>query len=93
MEVRERIRQVIDTSVRPYLNGHGGDIEILDFTDGVLKFKLTGMCSNCPSSLFTTEEVVKKEVMEQVEEVKDVRLEVSVGDELIDFAKRLLRHE
>lgn len=93
MEVRERIRQVIDTSVRPYLNGHGGDIEILDFTDGVLKFKLTGMCSNCPSSLFTTEEVVKKEVMEQVEEVKDVRLEVSVSDELIDFAKRLLRHE
>ena len=93
MEVRERIRQVIDTSVRPYLNGHGGDIEILDFTDGVLKFKLTGMCSNCPSSLFTTEEVVKKEVMGQVEEVKDVRLEVSVSDELIDFAKRLLRHE
>ncbi len=93
MEVLERIRQVIDTSVRPYLNGHGGDIEILDFTDGVLKFKLTGMCSNCPSSLFTTEEVVKKEVMEQVEEVKDVRLEVSVSDELIDFAKRLLRHE
>ena len=93
MEVREKIRQVIDTSVRPYLNGHGGDIEILDFTDGILKFKLTGMCSNCPSSLFTTEEVVKKEVMEQVEEVKDVRLEVSVSDELIDFAKRLLRHE
>lgn len=93
MEVCEKIRQVIDTSVRPYLNGHGGDIEILDFTDGILKFKLTGMCSNCPSSLFTTEEVVKKEVMEQVEEVKDVRLEVSVSDELIDFAKRLLRHE
>ena len=45
MEVLERIRQVIDTSVRPYLQGHGGDIQILDFTDGVLKFKLTGMCS------------------------------------------------
>ena len=60
MEVLERIRQVIDTSVRPYLQGHGGDIQILDFTDGVLKFKLTGMCSNCPSSLFTTEDIVKK---------------------------------
>lgn len=51
---------MIETSVRPYLQGHGGDIEILDFTDGVLKFKLTGMCSNCPSSLFTTEDIVKK---------------------------------
>ena len=93
MEVIEKIRKVIDTSVRPYLNGHGGDLEILDFTDGVLKFKLTGMCSNCPSSLLTTEEVVKKEVIEQVTEVKEVRLEVGVSDELIDFAKKLLRHE
>lgn len=93
MEVLDHIRQVIDTSVRPYLNGHGGDLEILDYTDGVLKFKMTGMCSNCPSSLLTTEEVVKKEVMEQVKEVKEVRLEVGVSDELIDFAKKLLRHE
>lgn len=93
MEVIDKIRQVIDTSVRPYLQGHGGDIQILDFTDGVLKFKLTGMCSNCPSSLLTTEEVVKKEVIEQVKEVKEARLEVGVSDELIDFAKKLLRHE
>ena len=93
MEVLDYIRQVIDTSVRPYLNGHGGDLEILDYTDGVLKFKMTGMCSNCPSSLLTTEEVVKKEVMEQVKEVKEVRLEVGVSDELIDFAKKLLKHE
>ena len=93
MEVLDHIRQVIDTSVRPYLNGHGGDLEILDYTDGVLKFKMTGMCSNCPSSLLTTEEVVKKEVMEQVKEVKEVRLEVGVSDELIDFAKKLLKHE
>ena len=31
MEVLKRIEQVIDTSVRPYLNGHGGDIQIVDF--------------------------------------------------------------
>ena len=93
MELLKRIEQVIDTSVRPYLNGHGGDIEIVDFTNGVLKIKLTGMCSNCPSSLLTTEEVVKKEVMEQIEEVQAVALEAGVSDELIDFAKRLLRHE
>ena len=93
MEVLKRIEQVIDTSVRPYLNGHGGDIEILEFSEGVLKIKLTGMCSNCPSSLLTTEEVVKKEVMERVEEVQAVRLEAGVSDSLIDFAKKLLRHE
>ena len=51
------------------------------------------MCSNCPSSLLTTEEVVKKEVMDQVKEVTSVCLEAGVSDELIDFAKKLLRHE
>lgn len=93
MEVLDRIRQVIDVSVRPYLQGHGGDIELLDFTDGVLRFKLTGMCSNCPSSIFTTEDLVKKELVEQIEEVRDVRLETGVSDEMINFAKKLLRHE
>ncbi|MDY4835578.1 MAG: NifU family protein [Frisingicoccus sp.] len=93
MEVMNKIYKVIDTSVRPYLQGHGGDIQVLDFTDGILRFKLTGMCSNCPSSLFTTEDIVKKELTEQVEEVKEVRLEAGVSDEMIDFAKRLLRHE
>jgi Fe-S cluster biogenesis protein NfuA len=92
MEVMDKIRQTIDTSVRPYLQGHGGDIEILDFSDGVLRFRLTGMCSNCPSSLLTTEDIVKKEVLEQVKEVKEVRLVAGVSDELIEFAKRLLRH-
>ena len=53
MEVMDKIYKVIDTSVRPYLQGHGGDIQVLDFTDGILRFKLTGMCSNCPSSLST----------------------------------------
>ena len=92
MEILNRIEQVIDTSVRPYLNGHGGDIQIVDFTDGVLKIKLTGMCSNCPSSLLTTEEVVKKEVMDQIKEVTSVRLEAGVSDDLINFAKKLLSH-
>ena len=92
MEVLEKIRQVIDGSVRPYLQGHGGDIEILDFTEVVLRFRLTGMCSNCPSSLFTTEDIVKKEVMDQVAEVREVKLEAGVSDEMIDFAKKLLQH-
>ena len=70
MEVLKRIEQVIDTSVRPYLNGHGGDIEILDFSEGVLKIKLTGMCSNCPSSLLTTEEVVKKKLWRESKRFK-----------------------
>lgn len=93
MELMERIEKVIDISVRPYLQGHGGDISVIEFNNGILKFKLTGMCSNCPSSIFTTEDLVKKELVEQIEEVKDVYLETGVSDAMIDFAKKLLNHE
>ena len=93
MDVNERIEEVIAEYVRPYLKGHGGDIEVISFNDGILKFKLTGMCSNCPSSLLTTEEVVAKELVERVEEVKAVRLEAGVSDDLISFAKSLMSHK
>lgn len=92
MDVNTQIENVIDTYVRPYLHGHGGDIQVLDFKDGVLHFKLTGMCSNCPSSLLTTEEVVAKELVERVEAVKSVRLEAGVSEDLISYAKSLMKH-
>ena len=80
-------------SYPPCLQGHGGDMTITSFSNGILKFKFTGMCSNCPSAWITTEELVKNEILSNVPEVKDVQMEFAVSDELIDMAKKLLNHE
>ena len=89
MNTLNKIQQVVSDRIRPALQGHGGDMTITSFSNGILKFKFTGMCSNCP----TTEELVKNEILSNVPEVKDVQMEFAVSDELIDMAKKLLNHE
>ena len=85
MNTLNKIQQVVSDRIRPALQGHGGDMTITSFSNGILKFKFTGMCSNCPSAWITTEELVKNEILSNVPE--------AVSDELIDMAKKLLNHE
>jgi Fe-S cluster biogenesis protein NfuA len=54
---------------------------------------LTGACGTCPSAQYTIEDVVRGQVMEAVPGLKDVRLDTSVSDDLIDFAKKILNKE
>jgi len=50
--LRERVEQVLDT-IRPYIQGDGGDIELLDVTDGVVQIRLAGACVGCMHSMMT----------------------------------------
>ena len=42
----QEIERVLNQYVRPLLRSHGGDIEVLEFTeeDGLLRFRLMGQC-------------------------------------------------
>lgn len=93
MNVMDTILQVIDEKIRPQLRAHGGEIQVLDFTDGVLRFELLGQCAGCPSADLTSETIVKEELLAAVPEVQDAVLIQHVDDELYDFAKRILRGE
>ncbi|MCD8121473.1 MAG: NifU family protein [Clostridiales bacterium] len=88
-----KIEKVIEEKVRPSLLSHEGDVQIVDFTDGILRIRLTGQCSGCPSAKLTTEELIGKTVMSEIPEVTDVVLVNEVNPELLDFAKKLLNHQ
>lgn len=88
----EKIEKVLEEDVRPKLLAHEGDVEIREFKDGILKVKLLGDCSGCPSAIVTTEEIIAETVKEKIPEVKDVVLVQEVSDDLIDMAKKLLNH-
>ena len=89
----KKIEHVLDEYVRPKLSEHYGDVQVLGFEDGVLKIKLTGQCSNCPSAKFTVEGIIEREVKEHVSEVDSVELVEGVSDELLDFARKILNKE
>ncbi len=67
-----QIKEIIEKEIRPALQRDGGDIELIDVEDGIVKVKLVGACSHCPSSAMTLYEGVEKMLKERIPEVKGV---------------------
>lgn len=58
-ETTRSIIQVIEEQVRPAVAMDGGDITFESFEDGVVRLKLRGSCSGCPSSLVTLKQGIQ----------------------------------
>jgi Fe-S cluster biogenesis protein NfuA len=69
---QEKVRDVID-SVRPALQGHGGDIELVGTDpDNTVKVRLQGACQGCPGAAMTMRMGIERILKERVPEVKEV---------------------
>ena len=91
--MEDKIKKVLAEKVDPVLSSHFGGAELTAFEDGIVYVKLTGSCSTCPSARYTVEDVVKQTVMEEIPEVKDVVLDTSVDESLLDMARKILSKE
>lgn len=89
----DNIQRILEEDVRPALMAHEGDVELISYESQVVKVKLHGKCSGCPSANLTTEELIAAKIKEKMPEVKDVVLVPEVNPELLDFARRILNHE
>jgi len=69
--VREKVEKVID-EIRPFLQADGGNIELIDVQEGIVKVKLVGACGSCPMSQLTLKRGVEARLREKVPEVKEV---------------------
>jgi Fe-S cluster biogenesis protein NfuA len=68
----QKVREVID-SVRPALQGHGGDIELIGVdSDKSVRVRLQGACSGCPGAKMTLKLGVERMLKSKVPEVKEV---------------------
>ena len=68
----KEVQEVIEKQVRPALQSDGGDIELVDVEDGIVKVKLVGACAHCPSSAMTLYQGVEKMLMDLIPEVKGI---------------------
>ena len=88
----EEISQIINSEIRPLLQAHNGDIELLEITaDGYVKVKLSGACAICPGAQQTLSEVVESALKEVCPEIKGVVPVHQVSDHLINEALTILR--
>jgi Fe-S cluster biogenesis protein NfuA len=69
--MRERVEAILN-QLRPSLQADGGDVELVDVVDGVVKVKLKGACAGCPMSQMTLAFGIEKILKEKVPEVKRV---------------------
>ncbi len=61
-------------AVRPYLQSHGGDVELVRIENGTGYVRLHGACSGCSMSAVTLTEMVAEALVEGVEEISDVEV-------------------
>jgi len=52
-ETVKKIKTILDEYIRPAVEQDGGAITYHSFRDGIVKVKLQGSCSGCPSSMIT----------------------------------------
>ena len=69
--MREDVEKALQ-KIRPALQADGGDIELIDIQDGVVKVRLTGACGGCPMSQMTLKQGVERALKQEVPEVKGV---------------------
>lgn len=72
MEMKEQVQEVLD-KLRPFLQRDGGDVELVDVEDGVVKLRLMGACGSCPSSTITLKAGIERALLEEIPGIKEVQ--------------------
>jgi len=69
--MREKVEEVLNR-IRPALQADGGDVELVDIEDGVVKVRLKGACGSCPFSIITLQVGIEQVLKKEIPEVKKV---------------------
>jgi len=68
-----KIKEIIDTKVRPAVAKDGGDIIFQSFDNGIVYLHMQGSCSGCPSSTATLKAGIENMLKHYIPEVREVR--------------------
>ena len=69
---KEQVQDIID-AVRPNLQAHGGDVELISVEqDNTVKVRLQGACSGCPGAKMTLKMGIERLLKEHIPQVKEV---------------------
>lgn len=72
-EKEEAVKNCIE-KIRPYLQHDGGDVEFVSLENDIVYVRVHGACIGCVSLDLTLKEGVEKLILDEVPEIKEVRL-------------------
>ena len=69
--MKEKVETVLD-KIRPSLVADGGNVELVDVEDGIVKVRLQGACAGCPMSQMTLKMGIERILKQELPDVKEV---------------------
>lgn len=69
--MNEKVQEVLN-KLRPFLLRDGGDVELVDVEEGIVRLRLMGACGSCPSSTITLKAGIERALLEEVPGVREV---------------------
>ena len=69
--MKEDVEKVLN-EIRPGLQADGGDVELVDVNDGVVKVRLVGACGSCPMSQMTLKMGIEEALKAKLPDIKEV---------------------
>lgn len=75
-ELLERIEKTIN-KIRPYIQADGGDVQLLDYKDGVVTVRMLGACAGCMALDITLTQGIQAILTDEIPEVKEVKIDES----------------
>jgi len=72
--VEMRVARALE-SVRPYLQSHGGNVELIGVDGGVARLRLQGSCHGCPSSTMTLKLAIEEAILKAAPDLDGIDAE------------------
>ena len=69
--MKEKVEAAL-AKIRPVLQADGGDVELVDVNEGVVKLRLKGACSGCAFATMTLQHQIERVLKDEIAEVKEV---------------------
>ncbi len=74
VDLETRVREALE-QVRPYMESHGGGVELIELDDGVARLRMLGGCEGCPASASTLEHAIMGALDEHAPDLEGVELD------------------
>ena len=89
----DKLNNVADEIINPELSNHLGGMKVTLIEDDIAYVKFSGSCRSCYYAEDTLENIVRLELLKADKDLKDVKIDRSVDDDILDFARNLLKKD
>ena len=69
--MENKVKEALE-EIKPKIQADGGDIELVEIENGIVKVRLKGACVGCPMSALTLKQGVERLIKQKIPEVKSV---------------------